>query len=138
MALLWTSSPGQLEVAQALVAAGANPVTHDDRARTPLMLASVNYRTDMVTFLLELPPVKASIDYIDPYFQHSALNSASYHGRYSSVQLLLDSTSAPTPGSLLAYAHPSIEPSGRTTQPSPPSSATPLPSPTASVRVWLR
>lgn len=59
------------------------------------MRASVNRRTDIVAFLLQLPTVKASIDHANPYYG-TALSAASRMGHRPIVQLVLDTGADPT------------------------------------------
>jgi ankyrin repeat protein len=94
-ALHHASESGPLNVVQALVAAGANTVALDEDGATPLISATVGRRTDIVAFLLRLPPVKASINTIDRY-KWTALSIASSHGDEATVQRLLDAGADPT------------------------------------------
>jgi ankyrin repeat protein len=91
----WAARYGRLKAMRALVAAGANPAALTTGGTTPLMEASVHGRTDIVALLLQLPPVKASIDAIAEDYQ-TALSWASSHGRQTVVQLLLDAGADPT------------------------------------------
>ncbi len=96
-ALHWAcSGAGLLSVVQALVGAGANPAALSQYGETPLIVAAHYNHADTVAFLLQQPAVKAAIDAPAPTYPYTALSAASYYGRISAVQLLLDAGANPT------------------------------------------
>ncbi len=94
-ALHWACARGPLSVVEALVVAGANPAALEQEGWTPLMWAAENKHANIVTFLLQQPAVKATIDAVSTS-NYTALSRASYNGHLSIVQLLLNAGADPT------------------------------------------
>ena len=94
-ALQYGCRHGPLSIVQALVTAGASPVSADTHQTTPLTRASWNHQRNIVVYLLQLPAVQPTIDRINSE-NHTALSYASFRGRTSIVQLLLDAGADPT------------------------------------------
>ena len=61
-AMHWACTYGLLSVVQALVAAGANASIVDSHGWTALIHSSIHCYADIVTFLLQQPATKATID----------------------------------------------------------------------------
>lgn len=80
---------------QELGAAGADAAALTTWGGTPLFYASLNTRTDVIAFLIQVPAVQASVDTISQG-SGTALSCASCYGRQPIVQLLLDDGADPT------------------------------------------
>ena len=87
--------PSDDDMAQALVGDGGDPRAQSADGVTPLMYASANGHPDIVTYLLQLPAVKAGIDAMS-LDNETALSLASLEGHTSTVQLLLGAGADPT------------------------------------------